>query len=311
MSMLILDPRMGSGDLYELLPRADTELATLDAGDVMSDGWGPVGPITWGMEIKRLSDALQSLQDGRLPASQLPRMHEHYDYVFLLIEEDMRVDSSSGNLQKRIRKQGIRGKWSEYWVDVLYGARERVLAVDFLEWLISLHVTGGARLLISNSREMTAAWIMAVWRCLGKEWSKHKSLKVFDESHPPRFIIPSRAAKVARALADGVGWEKAMSLGEHFGSAHALVGATETELRAAGGVDKVLAGRLYAGARETHRHVVKHGSNFGGQHGPPTAPHSNVLPASGRRVAQKRRTNRGPVSKPKQDQHHDRGRKRR
>jgi ERCC4-type nuclease len=289
MGLIVLDPRAGSGDLYPLLPRTDTVFGQLDAGDAMSDGWGPNGPILWGIEVKRLSDALQSLQDGRLPASQLPRMHEYFQYVFLLIEEDMRVDPKTGNLQKRMVKQvGAKPRkptqkevaeatvraftdqskkkpkydpiWQEYWVDVLYGARQRVIATDFLEWLISLHITGGARLLISRDRVMTAAWIVAVWKCLGKPWDKHRSLKVFDDSNPPKFVIPSKAAKVARVLADGVGWDKAMAAADYFGSAQALVNATEVEWLGVPGIGSVLAAAEFAGAREGHKRIVRRGS---------------------------------------------------
>jgi ERCC4-type nuclease len=315
MGVIVLDGRRGSGDLYAVLNAStggQTTLGQIEAGDVMSDGWGPAGPILWGAEVKTMSDALGSLQDGRLPASQLPRMHEFYDYVFLLIEADMRVDASTGNLQKRMRKQARSGKWSEYWVDVLYGARERVQAIHFFEWLLSLHLTGGARLLFSNSREMTSAWIVALWKCLGKPWDRHKSLKVFDESHPPRFVIPSRAAKVAKDLADGVGWEKAMAAGEHFGSPQALINATEAEWKGVPGIDKVLAARLFAGARETHRHTVKRGASFGGiDHGKTSRAHSNVQPATSHRVSTKRRANRGTVSrsKSKPTLHHNRGRR--
>lgn len=301
MPMLLLDPRLGSGDLYDLLPRAETELVTLEdaehrgIGDVASSGYDYRGPITWGMEIKRLGDALQSLQDGRLPASQLPRMHEHWDYVFLLIEEDIRV-SETGYLQKRVRKQNARThKWSEYWADVVYGAREKVLARDLYEWLISLHVCGGARLLRSGGRADTAAWVKAVWRFFAKPWSEHKSLKVFDDSHPPRFVVPSKAAKVARVLADGVGWEKAMSVGEHLGSAEAVVCASVDELKAVDGIGDELAARIFHGARERHQHVEKRG----GRNASRTArPHSDVLPAPGGGAASKRRAHRGKIPGP-------------
>lgn len=263
MGTLILDPRQGSGDLLSLLPQG-TELGQLEAGDVMSDGWGPTGPILWGMEIKKLGDALQCLQDNRLAAGQLPRMHEYYQYVFLLIEGEIRTNDKSGYLQKKVRKPNPKStSWSEYWVDVLYGSRERVVGSHFFEWLISLQLTGGARLIMSADRATTAAWVTAVHRCLGKPWDSHKSLKVFDDSHPPKFVIPSKAAKVARALADGIGWEKAMEAGEHFGSPQALVNATESEWLAVSGIGPELAGRAFAGARETHRHVVRRGTSFG------------------------------------------------
>jgi ERCC4-type nuclease len=266
---LYLDPRLGSGDLYGLLPRGETELLQLSdsegrgIGDAMASGWGPAGPIIWGAEIKQLSDALASLQDGRLPASQLPRMHDYYDYVFLVIEWDVRVDPQTGNLQRRVRKQQKNKRWHEFWADVLYGASKRVLAVDFLEWLLSLHVCGGARLLSSSGREMTASWLVALHRLFGKDWSKHKSLKVFDESHPPRFVIPSRAAKGIERLADGLGWEKSMVAAEHFGTIQNAANATMEEWMQVSGIGKELAGRAFAGAREPHRMVVKRGTAFG------------------------------------------------
>ncbi len=311
---LLLDPRAGSGDLYPLLSNAagaGAVLEHLDAGDVMGSGWGPAGPVLWGIEIKRLSDALQSLQDGRLPASQLPRMHDYYDYVFLLIEADMRVCPQTGNLQRRLRRESKpgSGKWGERWVDVIVGAQRRMQAIAFLEWLMSLHVTGGARLLFAATRETTAAWIVAVWRCLGKPWEAHRSLRVFDESHPPRFIKPSRAACVAKELADGIGWEKAMAAGEHFGSAEAEVMASVEEWMRVPGIGRELAERAYAGAREIHTTRTRKGGGSGTSIGA----HGNVLPASGGGVASKRGADRGAVPRPKQNgnQHRSSGRGRR
>lgn len=292
--LLFLDPRQGSGDLYPLLPREHTELSRLDdaegrgIGDAMSSGYGPAGPIMWGIEIKRLSDALQCLQDGRLAASQLPRMHAHFDYVFLLIEEDITINTSNGYLRKRVRKQQKGGKWSEFQTDVVYGARQHVMYADFCEWLVSLSIGGGARLLRSGSREETAAIVTAIWKWFAKPWSEHKSLKVFDDSHPPRFIIPSKAAKVARDLADGVGWEKAMSAAEHFGSVRNLVNATTDEWMAVDGIGAELAARVVAGVAEEHRHIEKRG----GRHG---RPYGNVLSASNRADTSKRRADSVPL----------------
>jgi ERCC4-type nuclease len=239
---IYLDPRMGSGDLLPLISPQPV-LTLLESGDAMAPGYGPSGAVIWGVEIKKLGDALSCMADGRL-VTQLRKMHEDYDYVYFLLEDDIRCDPKTGNLQRRLSKKQASGKWSEFWVDAMFGNKQIMQYTTFAQWLMSVQLQGGARLLRSRDRQETAAWIGALYRTFVKPWDEHKSMKQFDTSSKPSLVKPSVAAEVAHALAPGVGWERAMAAAKHFGSVRAMLEATEKQWKEVPGIGKEIARRI-------------------------------------------------------------------
>src|SRR5688572_2290800 len=89
---ILVDRRTGSKDLIALLPRGYGELTELEYGDAVIVGYGPDGPVTEAFERKRLSDALSCLMDGRFAAHQLRGLRNDYDFVWLVIEDEIRAD---------------------------------------------------------------------------------------------------------------------------------------------------------------------------------------------------------------------------
>lgn len=287
-----LDPRDGSGDLISYFPRGFAQLIKLDSADVMSTGFGPNGSIMWGMEIKKIGDVLQSLQNGRL-VEQLGKMHEDYDWKFLLVEGEIRCHWDTGNLQHRVKKD-TRGKKSEFWVDAIFGNKQKMSYEHFMSWLLSVTICSGTFLVMSADRTSTAASVVAMDRQLSKPWEQHSSLKVFNDSQGPGMFIPSIAMTTARNLATGMGWERAARAADYFGTARAMCNATEEQWREIDGIDKVLAKRAVEGANTPHvlRQRTRRKAEANGQS------HSNLSTSPGNHQAKERRGTTRKVSRP-------------
>lgn len=282
-----LDPRAGSGDLLRWFPRGYAQLMELNASDVMGCGYGPDGEILWGVEIKKIGDALQSMQSGRL-TEQLGKMHEDFDWKFLLIEGETRCHWETGNLQCRVKGKSGKGEW---WADALFGNKQKISYVHFMSWLFSLALCSGTQLITSAGRGETAATIVALDRMLSKPWTSHSSLKVFNESQPGMFI-PSVAMTVAKDLSRGVGWEKAALAADHFKTVRAMVNADVEEWLEVDGFDKVLAARMVEGATVPHVLRQRRGKAKGASSG---QSHVDVSAPSGDSKAKKRRSDTGKV----------------
>lgn len=249
MSVIYLDPRAGSGDLItEISPRP--QLVQLDSGDVMFTGYGPNGQCLIGIEVKKLGDALACMQDGRL-LTQMRKMHEDYEYCFLVVEDEFQPDPN-GYLQKRLRKKSPTGKWSSFWVDALYGNRQRILYIDFMRWLFSISLIGQMMVWRTSSRHETGELVSGLHGWFQKEWTDHKSLRMFDTSSRPQFIVPSIPAQVAHVLAGGIGWDKAMKVAEYFGSVSAMINASESDWKQVPGIGDEIARRAVSGATTPH-----------------------------------------------------------
>lgn len=241
-----IDPRSGSGDLIPYFGTFPTALVQLDSGDAMGVGNGPNGDIVWGVEIKKLGDALTSMQDGRL-AEQLGKMYEEYDMRFFLLESNHRRNNQTGRLQHYVEKDR-----KGFWTDARFGNKQPIMYSHFTAWLISLTVCTGTMFLQTTSREETAALVTSLASELEKPWDGHKALKTFNDSSAPGFVVPSTSMLVARSLAKGMGWEKSAKAGAHFKTPKAMVNATAAEWREVDGIDKVLSERLVKGANEAH-----------------------------------------------------------
>jgi ERCC4-type nuclease len=251
---LYVDPRIGSDDLVPLLTPFGLPVLRkqLSCGDVFFTGHGPDrSTVMVGVERKRLGDALQCMQDGRLTRKQIPGMLEEYNFSWLLIEDAIRP-GDNGYLQVKKVKSYSSGKTYEFWVDAIFNKGRKLYYGDFMKWLFSIQMGSGLRLAITSDASETASWIIALYQYFQKPFEDHKTFRAFDESGTPPLVIPTTAMKVAKDLAVGIGWEKAISAAEHFRTAQAVVNATVEEWLEVDGIGKELAKRLVAGATEPH-----------------------------------------------------------
>lgn len=254
MSTVLVDRRTGSKDLYALLPRGHAELTDLEFADAVVTGNGPNGPETEAFERKRLSDVLACLQDGRFAGHQLRGLRRDYDFVWLVIEDEIRADPRTGILQRRYetrvpkkRRNGSVGAGSRVegrWVDAMFGAKSTITWRDFQHWLLSMRRKGGVDdIYFTRSAQETAdlIWTVNTWR--QKKWTAHKSVDVFNRSADIKrglLFSPPLVAEVAGRY-DGIGYDKALAISEHFRTPHDFISATVAELQAVDGIGRKLA----------------------------------------------------------------------
>lgn len=229
---LHIDRRDGSKDLLQYLP-PDTETCTLDFGDAMILGNGPDGVVTVGIEVKSVSDLLQSENTGRLAGHQLPGMLKLYDLCWLLYYGSYRP-GSKGELQVR------RGK---LWQNFKIGTRP--VPYGYLESFLMDVSSTGCRIKQVYNAEEAAAWLMVAHRWWSKQWKDHKGLRQFDMSKsdclfPGLTDDQERVARAAMTL-PGIGTEKAIKCAYFFDSISEMSVADVSDWEQVDGIGKVLA----------------------------------------------------------------------
>jgi ERCC4-type nuclease len=233
---ILIDRRIGSGDLINLLPRGLAQLDTLPFGDCAFIGNGPSNqPLRIGIEIKALSDACASMRSGRFGGHQLPGLLRDYDKVYVILEGMFRV-GQSGELQTHAK-----GVWqTAQWGYDAYMYRE----LD--GWINTITNVAGVIVKRTLTRTETAAVILNLYRWwTSKDFEQHRSHVGIDNSGRPQLIKPGVLRRVAAQL-PGIGWERSIAVAETFTNVHTLANASIDDWRKIKGIGKVLARRVYA-----------------------------------------------------------------
>jgi len=242
---LALDPRTGSGDLLRGLELLKVPVVTeiLDFGDARIIGRGPgERPVLVGVEIKKLSDLLQCIKDERFTGHQLPGLRAAYEVPVLLVESGMTAAGSRQLLAWNGRNLAeVPSRWTFEAVE---------------HFLFSMTYRAGLIVDHTLDRRGTAAWLAAQWSWwTDKAYDEHRShlglhaqVRIPADADTLDLALMGRRERrrmlVARALADGVGYEKARALAEGFRSVRAMVNADARELETVEGIGRKLAARI-------------------------------------------------------------------
>lgn len=235
---MIIDYRTGSGDLVQYIPKTIATLGTLQFGDASILGQGPQGrPVPVGAEIKKLSDVLQCIQDGRFAGHQLPGLLNSYEVVYLVVEGIWRSDPNSGILETWKNKG---------WTPAVIG-REKFMADSLMAWEITMESRAGVRIRHTSSRRETAQFLVTLDRWWQKEWDSHKSHLAFDRTpgplEPIHLVKPSVLRRVAKEL-PGLGWQKTLAVAGKFKTIGEMVNADVSEWQKIEGIGRVMAERI-------------------------------------------------------------------
>jgi ERCC4-type nuclease len=168
-----VDSRVGSKEMLPALRRAgiDAKPAILDSADFAFTGNGPDGDCEVGVERKALNDLVGSLRSGRLQGmsteagqeSQLSRLHDTYDFVFLLVEGAYSTDRAGHLVSQGIGRRSVPGGFSE---DTLEKA------------LLSLTLRGGMILKQTSNQAQSVRWLVSLYRSFtDKQWDQHTTMK--------------------------------------------------------------------------------------------------------------------------------------
>jgi ERCC4-type nuclease len=238
---VLIDSRVGSRELIAMPPlNGCGELCTLSSADVAFTGQGPnESVISVGVEVKSVLDLIQSMNTGRLQATQIPTMLQEYDHTWLLIYREYTCGRNGELLILKGRD------WEPYYLGrhpMMYGHLEG--------HLITLSMAG-VRVKRVATKDEAAWWIGVLARWYAKPLHKHKSMRVFDRSrevslqpnenpNDPKVKAVLIRARIAAAL-PGIGFERAMAVARHFNSVEEMVNAPTAEWERIPGVGKVVA----------------------------------------------------------------------
>lgn len=243
--ILYIDTAVGSRELEPLLrrrgiqcklePRLPADFALLGRG---RDG----EPWRVGVERKTLSDLGSSLLMNRLFGTQLPRMVEEYDRIWLLIEGIFRPGNDDA---------------IEVWGRSGWQVSRTPLTWSQLQgWLLTYDEAThgkGRRWRTSNEGE-TASWLSTLLRWWSKPYHRHAGHIAIELNLPmpsrahAMIHKPNRVQKTAFSL-DLIGAKTALKVGRHFRSIHKMTNASVEEWVKAG-VGKKAAATLYRWLRE-------------------------------------------------------------
>jgi ERCC4-type nuclease len=233
--VIFLDNRVGSKELAPLLT-VPTELTRLEYGDASFVGRGADGPVHIGMERKTIMDLAKSLSTGRLSGHQLIGMLKLYDVVYLLVEGLWRVDPNSGLLMR------VDGKGS--WRYLKIGAR-RFMAREVFKYINTLQMKAGVIYRRTASIYETAEWLQSDYAWWQKSWEDHRShLQWQRPVETPMLVKPGMVERVSSQV-EGVGWDKARSLGKEFKSVRELLEASPKRLAKVKGIGKKLSEKIH------------------------------------------------------------------
>lgn len=237
---ILIDRRVGSSDLYPLLQRhgVDVELANLAYGDLSFLGRGAGDePTPIGIERKRLGDLVASLMHGRLNGHQLPGMLTAYRFSWIIVEGTYRVDDAGTLLVPR------RGGWAPLAI-----GRTRFQAEGLEQWLLTVALRGGARVMFTRDDEATCRWIGALYKWwTQKTWEQHRGHLALDEAIPEHdammLVRPNLVQRWAAQL-PGIGYEKSAAVRRVFPSGLAMACADLRAWKTIQGIGEGIARRV-------------------------------------------------------------------
>lgn len=221
------------------------EVTELQFGDACFAGNGPNSPITIGVERKVTNDLVSSMRSNRLSGFQLPGLLQAYDLVFLVVEGIYRC-GHDGALEV-YRQTG--------WTSLLSGPRP-VLYREVSNYLLSLEMKHGVKVMRTSSPQETTAWIVGTYKWFDKPWEKHGGPESIYSpilsqqaneggGHRGRLSV-KKAGPVALVAADIPGIDsRAWEFEKQFKTVEEFVLADQKRLAKVEGIGKKLAERIH------------------------------------------------------------------
>lgn len=233
---LYIDNRKGSKELYAYIRGVDKCLGVYD-GDFELLGWGPDdAPIAVGGEYKTIQELLTSMRDGRVYGTQIARMLQVYQRVYLLVEGRWRV-SQDGQLEFLHHVEKLkRGALKEVWFKAFDRNGGGWTADEFFGRIESIEEFPGVRVRFAGDKYASADLLIRIYKYWSKLYSEHRSHMAWDQSNtgrqPQNVLLPTSqlplVTRCARELM-GIGQTKAHFIGSHFGTLANMVLAQEDE----------------------------------------------------------------------------------
>lgn len=241
---VILDDRVGSKELAVPLQRigVGSEITRLEYGDIAFHGNGPSGPVTIGVERKRVRDMVNSIREKRISV-QAAGMMEVYDVRYLIIEGPMGT-GESGELRWMER-----GKMGTAFVGT-----KAVYAAEVYGYIQTLREFAGFRIAQTEGMMGTVYLLRTLLRWWGKEWDDHTALGIGGVG---AVVIERGGVKLTTARPNlvwrmaagmnGIGPKGCREIAKAFKTPREMVMADEKDWRRVKGVGKGMAKKIVNG----------------------------------------------------------------
>lgn len=247
-SPIRVDFRQGSGELVPLIASYGVEYQPDDlaevGGDFAFEGHGPKGMAMIGIERKRIKDFLSNMRTAHYVGKQLPRMIQHYDIRYLLVEGIVRANPETGILEvpgKRLPSG--RREWNEVTL-----GRSRFMWDDMEGYLTSLE-QAPIKIIRTSDPDTTVRTIVRKYRWYQKKWNEHNTLKqLYYEPYP---VIPITLEdkedynRLIYSCLPHIGPEKSLIFAKRFRCLWDLAHATMGDLQDLPGIGEVISSDLY------------------------------------------------------------------
>ena len=210
--MIYIDDRTGSVELAVYFQnhrsKPAVSLKRLPAADFCFTGNGPHGPSMIGVERKRIKDMLSSIRTGRFSGEQLPKLLDHYEFPFLVVEGWVKTNYQTGVLEEW---------WGKKWSPVHLGSqREPFLALELDSFLTTIELHTRVRVHRTLNEQATLEDIINLQLYFAKPWDKHHAHVALHT--PPEYATIGKASTVRRVAAalNGVGWTRSAAVNEYI-----------------------------------------------------------------------------------------------
>jgi ERCC4-type nuclease len=263
--MIHIDDRTGSAELLPLFhshrsyPSPPSSLRRLPSADFCFSGNGPSGPTMIGIERKRIRhrrredllqfrDLIASVTTGRLMGEQVPKLLDHYEFSYILIEGLIKTDTSTGHLLA----WGYGNRQTNGW-EVVKQGKEPFMAARLWNALESVTWNTAIRVLHVADERQTVEEVLRLYRYFNdKEWGQHHAHVAI---HRPEGAVGIGKASTVRRVAHtlrGVGWEKSAVVDGRFKSVEDMVNAEPEDWGKLEGFGKVLSKRVWEELHGVH-----------------------------------------------------------
>lgn len=181
----------------------------LAAGDFCFAGEGPKGNCLIGIERKRIKDMLSSLRTGRLAGEQIPKLLNHYDYTFLVLEGGFRTNRYSGLIEDRFGRD---------YSPLLIG-NSNFLGLELESALTSILAATPIRYLRTRDEHETVEWLVSLNHAFSKPWDRQLA-KITAIHQPEQYATVGKASTLRRFayILEKIGWEKSGTIEQNFRS---------------------------------------------------------------------------------------------
>lgn len=236
------DPTRTSGvDMLSLIRSHRTHPVAfskhLPAGDFCFTGEGPDGPCLVGIERKTVKGMLSDIRSGRFSGEQLPKLLEHYEFIFLLIEGRYRSNWHTGLLEEKRGKQ---------WGPLTIGSTTYV-SLELEAFLNTISMCTPVREIrhTSNAHE-SAEYVLSLHHSFSKAWDKHSAHVAIHK--PQDHVMVGRTSTVRRVshALTGIGWEKSGAIDQAFRSVADMCEASPKDYEALPGFGRKLSKQVWA-----------------------------------------------------------------